>query len=153
MVHDYQSLVFLTWILLSLAQSNNRLFVKLTTYLWLPMMILCYVWYYVTNIFGLINYDGDSENEMHKNENNGFYQFHIPVFIFSFMQLNLLIVALWTRLTYIEAEKTKKLRSTMPSVFNKKYDFHKNTLRKIMYLIIANVHYVLFLGLIFAGIS
>lgn len=55
-MHDYQSLVFLTWLLTTAFQSNNRIFVRLTSFVWLPLMMAVYMWYYVINIFGMLNW-------------------------------------------------------------------------------------------------
>jgi hypothetical protein len=56
MYHDYQSLVFLVWLLGSSVYTNTKIFVKITYFVLFPLMMLTYVFYFVVNIFGLFNY-------------------------------------------------------------------------------------------------
>ena len=46
-------------------------YIKLTTHIYLPLMYVCYVWYSVVNIFGLIDY-ADKKTTFYE---YGFYRF------------------------------------------------------------------------------
>lgn len=48
-------------------------YIMITCYVYLPLMYLCYLWYFVINIFGLINYDNFGNDG--KTYQLGFYQF------------------------------------------------------------------------------
>lgn len=55
-MHDFQSLVFLLWLLVTMCESNPRVFVRLTSFVWLPLMIVTFIWYMGINLFGLFDW-------------------------------------------------------------------------------------------------
>lgn len=63
-------------------------------------MLAVYMWYYVINIFGMLDWSTWSSNKTKTNYNYGFYQMPVPIFLFSFFQANLFVIAYWTRLRY-----------------------------------------------------
>jgi hypothetical protein len=99
MYHDYQSLVFLTWVLATLVHIDTSRFSKITQYVWLPLMCLCYMNYYVISMFGVINFEGiaRSHNKLMW-YNYGFYPFEVPLLDFMLMYATLFSVTVFVRL-------------------------------------------------------
>lgn len=52
----------LMWLLHSTIFSDSGLFKKWMVYFYMPAFTLIYLWYYVTNIFGLLNFWEDSSD-------------------------------------------------------------------------------------------
>ena len=57
--HDWQSVILLIWILHSTLYNDSALFKKWMIYFYTPLVTVIFLWYYVTNIFGLIEYTTD----------------------------------------------------------------------------------------------
>jgi len=49
--------------------------IRITYAFYLPVMYLCYVWYFIVNIFGLIDYAGWSQERTESMYIYGFYRF------------------------------------------------------------------------------
>lgn len=103
--HDWQSVVPLVWCLHTFMWSNKPLvstgqptgesasaavkvdpypltssdvdpkWIRITYTFYLPVMYLCYLWYFVVNIFGLIDYAGWSQERTTSMYIYGFYRF------------------------------------------------------------------------------
>ena len=98
MYHDYQSLVFLIWLLLSTVYTNTSIFVRLTYYLLFPLMILIYLFYYTINIYGFINYSSWVNQPYYYTF--GFFPMSIPILELGVVYVNLIVIAVWMRLVY-----------------------------------------------------
>lgn len=54
--HDWQSVVLLFWIIHSTLYKATSTFKKWMLYFYMPLFTSIFLWYYVTNIFGLIHW-------------------------------------------------------------------------------------------------
>ena len=75
MYHDWQSVVILVWIIHSTFFKVRNYFVEWTLRVYLPFMILNFLFMYTINLFGLINYF-EWANEAHKIVNMYRYGFY-----------------------------------------------------------------------------
>jgi len=99
-LHDYQSLIPLLWLLGTTVYTNSRVFVRLTTWFFLPLMLLTYVFYFAVNVLGLVPYSSWSSPEVINMYKYGFMEFQIPLLELGCLYLNLFLVAFWARTVY-----------------------------------------------------
>ncbi len=57
--HDWQSVIILIWLLHSTLYRDSQLFRKFMIFCYLPLVTAIFLWYYVINIFGLIDWTSD----------------------------------------------------------------------------------------------
>jgi hypothetical protein len=55
--HDFESLFILFWLMHSTVVSDTKLFAKVTIYFYLPCFTSIFLFYYLINIPGLVNFD------------------------------------------------------------------------------------------------
>ena len=100
LLHDYQALVFLVWLLWTTIYENQRRFVAITACFFLPLMMVTYLFYYGVNLMGLVQYQTQSPDQLINWYRYGFYPFKVPLFQLSFLYLNLFLVAFWIRIVH-----------------------------------------------------
>jgi|LauGreDrversion4_2_1035121.scaffolds.fasta_scaffold79993_1 hypothetical protein len=54
--HDWQSLAPLVWLLHSACFQDRAKFVRITLYAYLPLTNINYLWYYIINVYGVVEY-------------------------------------------------------------------------------------------------
>jgi hypothetical protein len=98
-------------------------YIKITCYVYLPLMYLCYLWYFIINIFGLINYGEFDVNG--KSYELGFYEFTNPELELPICLSSILAIAIYTRFSLLtEAPKSSfmgYLRKYSPTVHSVYY--------------------------------
>jgi len=79
--------------------------IRITYAYYLPVMYLCYVWYFIVNIFGLIDYTGRSQEWTESMYIYGFYRFKNPELELPICLSSIIAIAIYTRYS-IEAESS-----------------------------------------------
>ena len=73
--HDWQSLVFLIWLLHSTLYEKSSRFRLCMLIVYLPLFTATFLWYYYINIFGAVDWSQKYSNKPYSYFNFGFYQF------------------------------------------------------------------------------
>jgi hypothetical protein len=95
--HSYQSLVPLIWIIHSTIYTSQPLFVNFTIYMYLPLMYLCYLFYFITNVYGVVHYNEWSTDKQKEYYLYGFYDFRNPEWIYPSILVSIWALAVWCR--------------------------------------------------------
>lgn len=93
-------MVFLLWLFGTTVATNSRVFVRITTYFFYPLMLLVYIFYFGVNMLGVVPYADWSDVKTIKMYNYGFFYFQVPLLELGFLYLNLFLVAFWSRIVY-----------------------------------------------------
>jgi cytochrome c-type biogenesis protein CcmE len=73
MYHDWQSLVILAFLLHSTFYLQASTFRKWIVYFYMPSFVLIFLWYYIINIQGLIQWDSVEQTKKVNLFDYGFY--------------------------------------------------------------------------------
>ena len=103
MYHDWQSVVILMWVLHSTFYQRDRTFRLFMCYFYVPWFLAALVWYYVTNIQGMINWPSINEPN-NKLYILGFYKMVAPPFETGMMFLTNYLMFLL--ITVLERDKS-----------------------------------------------
>lgn len=74
----------------------------ITIYVYLPLMYLCYVYYFVVNIFGLVDYNSWSQEYTNEMYLYGFYNFTNPEYELLICMSSVVALAWYCRLNKLE---------------------------------------------------
>ena len=148
MYHDYQSLIVLIWLIHSTLYVKSTIFVKCTAYFYLPIFNLLVLWYFTTNVFGLIVWWDSTSPKTLLWYNYGFYNMQIPPLEFAFMFFILFIVSYYCRQNFEKAEVGIKTNLIIDDLSK-----NKSTMWQIIYLVVLYLEYPLFLAMVMSGLA
>lgn len=84
--HDWQSLPYLIWIVHSTLYKSSKVFSICMMTVYLPCFTATYIWYYLININGIIDW-GSRDYKTNYYYNLGFYEFNVPILETGFLFL------------------------------------------------------------------
>lgn len=82
--HDWQSLIFLLWIVHSTLYQKSSRFSLCMICFYLPFFTITFLWYYTINIHGVIDWESE-ESKLNQSYDKGFYEFRVPILEVGFL--------------------------------------------------------------------
>ena len=108
--HSWQSLVALLWVLHSALFQDRARFCKVTLYVYLPLLCVVYLWYFVTNVYGVIDYtQWEDDGNFPRYWLFGFYYMKNPEIDFAGLFVCVTSIALYCRLNKFDHYKKRSL--------------------------------------------
>ena len=138
--HDYQSLVPLAWLIHSSLFQNRSNFVWWILWVYLPLLYVCYLWYFIVNIFDLVQYTTWSEDHTLSMYIYGFYKFKNPE-----LELPLCLSALICICTYV---RLNKLEIPPPQPLMATIKLYSPTVYSFLYLMIVQSYVLIYIYLV-----
>lgn len=125
----WQSLVPLVWTLHSFLFQDRQRFVQITMQVYLPLFYICYLWFFIINIFGLVNYSTFASNS--RMLIYGFYYFNNPTIELPICLLPLVSIGFYVRFNRINEPLKRSIMQTIQK-------YHPS-LYSVLYLSIVNI--------------
>jgi hypothetical protein len=141
--HDYQSLVPLVWCMHSTLFRHRPRFVFMTVYIYLPIMYLTYLYYFVINVYGMLDWSTDKDTTV-KNYRYGLFNFRNPEWIYPSLLLSVAFLALYCRMNRDE-EALLEEKGRKPKQFMKYFSKYAPTTHAFFYLTLVNIDFLVFI--------
>ena len=146
--HDYQSLVFMVWLLHSTVYLKSSRFSVFMMLVYLPLFITTFLWYYSINIYGIINWT-DAKFTTNIWYNRGFYQFTIPPLEVGFLFTTLFCMIEFCRLL----RNDKSLDEDSLQAMYKAQNRRSNSLYQLFFILLIYIEYPLMLFMVIDGVT
>ena len=147
--HDWQSLIYLLWLLHSTFYRKSRRFSLFMMCFYLPCFTTIFLWYYTININGVIPWGTSGHYKTNYYYNLGFYEFNVPILEVGFLFMCLFSMIELFRLLRVDHGDDKQSQFA----FKKMQDRRSNAFYQLLFITLIYIEYPLMIFLVMDGVS